>query len=317
VALKIPPPDFRYVWLMPGPPGAAFALAMGTMGIGAFAIALWSGGQNPASLGLTLLGGAFSALFLLRSEPKERRGVREVAMAIVPWGVLVEPDTEPRVLHWPAVRKISVQVSHSMHGGTPSVLSSVVTVETEREIFAGQTPGPAGLEGLMVHLDAYTDEAARPVALDLEGFEAAGEGATFPVVADLLRRAAELCSTARGAAELGLPAGGYRTIAEPTAAPETVALLRRILTSGIDAAPPADPRPLAAIVAARLGASALVPDLLRLVSSPHPVVAAVAKAAAIRLGAARNRAGAIDEVAAFLFEEDYERILRFTEGPEV
>jgi hypothetical protein len=302
---------------MPGTPSAAFALATGTIGLGSLGIALWSGGHHPISLGLTLLGGSLGALVLARAAPHPRRGAREVAMAIVPWGVLVEPDTDPRVLHWPAVRRIAVQVSHSMHGGTPAVVSSVVTVETEREILAGQTPGPAGLEGLTVHLDAYAVEAARPVALDLEGFEAAGDGATNPVMADLLRRAEDLCGTARGAAELGLPPGGYRTIAEPAATPETIALLHGILTSGTEAAPPADPRPLAAIVAARLSARELCPDLLRLVSSPHPVVAAVAKAAALRLGAARNRAGAIDEVAAFLFEEDYDRIARWAERPEV
>jgi hypothetical protein len=207
-----------------------------------------------------------------------------------------------------------VEAAHTMQGGTPAVVFSLVTIETEREILAGRTPGPAGLEGLTVNLDAYAEEAARPVAFDLSGFEPARAGVTDPVMADLLGRAADLCDTARGAAELGLLPGGYRTVAAKTAAPEAIDLLRRVLTSGIDAAPPADPRPLAAIVAARLGARALVPELLRLVSSPHPVVAAVTKAAAIRLGAPRNRAGAIDEVAAFLFEEDYERIARWAEG---
>src|SRR5262249_20720916 len=108
-----------------------------------------------------------------------------------------------------------------------------------------------------------------------------------------------------------------RTIASPTAAPETIALLRRILTNGLDAAPPADPRPLAAVIAVRLGAKELVLELLKLVSSPHPVVAAMAKAAANRLGAPRNRAGAIDEVASFLFEEDFESIVRWTEEPPI
>lgn len=316
MARKIPPPDFRYVWLMPGPPGAALALAVGTIGLGALGVALWSGGHHPVSLGLALTGGALGALTVARAQGPRRGDAREVAMAIVPWGVLVEPDTEPRVLRWPAVRKIAVQVAHTMHGGTPAVVSSLVTIETEREILAGRTPGPAGLEGLTVNLDAYAEEAARPVAVDLSGCEPVRAGVTEPVMADLLRRAAELCETAQGAAELGLLPGGYRAVAAKTASPEAVDLLRRILTSGIEAAPPADPRPLAAIVAAHLAACALVPELLRLVSSPHPVVAAVAKAAAIRLGAPRNRSGAIDEVAAFLFEEDLERIARWAEGAE-
>jgi hypothetical protein len=74
---------------------------------------------------------------------------------------------------------------------------------------------------------------------------------------------------------------------------------------------PADARPLAAMVAALLRLQSLVPDLLRLASSPHPLVAAVAKAAAMRLGAGKNRAGAIAEVAAFLFDEDLDRLERW------
>jgi hypothetical protein len=299
---------------MPGPSHAALAVTVGLIGLASLELGLSSSGSQPFSLGYTLTIGALLSLTLARAEERRRKGTREVAMAIVPWGVLVEPDTDPRVLRWPAVRSVGVQVLHTMHGGTPAVVSSVVTVRTFHESLAGRTAGPVGLEGLTVNLEAYAEEAARPVALDLEGFEASGNGATEPVMADLLRRAADLCESARGAAHLGLPPGGYRSVASRTAAPETIALLRRILGGSLSSAEPADPRPLAAIVAARLGASALVPDLLRLVSSPHPVVAAVAKAAAIRLGAPRNRAGAIEEVAAFLFEEDYDQISRWAEG---
>jgi hypothetical protein len=57
-----------------------------------------------------------------------------------------------------------------------------------------------------------------------------------------------------------------------------------------------------------LGARDLVPDLLRLVSSPHPIVAAFAKAAALRLGAPLNRAGTLSEIGPFLFDEDLDAI---------
>jgi hypothetical protein len=63
-----------------------------------------------------------------------------------------------------------------------------------------------------------------------------------------------------------------------------------------------------------VGARELVPQLLHLVSAPHPIVAATAKAAALRLGAPQCRAGAIDEVAAFLFDEDRERLERWAIG---
>jgi hypothetical protein len=252
---------------------------------------------------------ALAAGALAGGRARRRLGVREAAMAIVPWGILVDPDTEPRILRWPGIRRITVDVAHTMQGGTPAAVASVVTVDTGRELLAGRALGAVGLEELTVHLDAYAQEAARPVALDLEGLEEAGDGATEPVMSDLLGRARDLCTTGWGAVQLGLPPGGYRSMAVSTAGPDTLELLRSIL--GASPGLSADARPLASIVAVLLGARELVPDLLRLVSAPHPVVAAVAKAAALRLGAPQSRAGAVDEVASFLFEEDHQRLERW------
>ncbi len=315
---RIPPPDFRYVWLLPGPGSATLALGGAAAAATSVAAMLWVGGHHPPSVSFLVAGAALAAGALAGREKRRPEGgmrAREAAMAVVPWGVVVLSDTEPRVLRWPAIRAITVDALHTMAGGTPAVVSSVVTVDTGRELLRGRTTGAAGLEGLVANLDAYTEEASRPVALDLEGAEPACADGTEPVMGELLARAEELCTTARGAVRLALPAAGYRSIAAASAGPETVALLRSILAPG-GSAPvvAADARPLASIVAVLLGARDLVPDLVRLVSSPHPVVAAVAKAAAIRLGAPRNRAGAIDEVAAFLFEEDHLRIEQWAEG---
>jgi hypothetical protein len=296
---------------MPVTGSARLALAVTTavsVGLGAV---LWGGGHHPLSTRVILTGAALAAGALVGSKgrsPGVRFGARAATMAVVPWGVLVNPDTELRVLRWPAIRRVTVDVSHTLRGGTPAIVASVVTVDTGRERLAGRTWGPAGLEGLTVNLDAYAEEAARPVALDLEGLEEVASGATEPMMAELLARADDLCTSARGALLLGLPPGGYRTIAAHTAGPEARALLHGVLT---ELPSLADARPLAAILAAQLGARELVPDLLRLVSSPHPVVAAVARAAAVRLGAAQRRAGAVDEVAAFLFDEDRERLERW------
>jgi hypothetical protein len=296
---------------MPGPGSIGFALATAGTAVVATAGLFWGSTHHPVGAGVVVAAAALATGALMRGQhPGVRRpgGARQVAMAVVPWGVLVDPDTEPRVLRWPAVRAVTVDVAHTMRGGTPAVVGTVVTIDTGHERLSGRTVGAAGLEGLTVNLAAYAEEAARPVALDLDGFEEAGDGATEPVVADLFDRARELCTTGRGAVRLALPPGGYRSVAGAAAGPETLKLLRGILT-GSDRAPgPADPRPLAAVVAALLGARALVPALLGLASAPHPVVAAVAKAAAIRLGAGRNRAGSIGEVAPFLFEEDRERL---------
>lgn len=323
---RVRPPDFRYVWLTPGSSSAGAAFAAALVGVAGCGLALMTSGQPPLSLVLTLGAGTAWALSFLRSQKPEparaafstRFGAlpgraREVAMAIVPWGVVVDPDAEPRVFRWPAVRGVSVQSTHTLRGGTPSVVASVVTVQTDHDLLAGRTPGAVELERLLVDLEGYAEEAQRPVAGDLDGLEPVGDGTIEPVVAALFRRAGEFCTTAAGATRLALPAGGYRAVAMHAAGPETIALLRCILAADLET--PADPRPLAAAIAGLLGARELVPDLLELVSSPHPIVAGVAKAAALRLGAPPNRAGAVDEVAAFLCDEDVALLERWSTLP--
>src|SRR5687767_14902869 len=137
------PPDFRYVWLTPGPASAAVTMAFGSVGTAGLGLALWSADPRPLSLGLTLGMGAVTALVLARNERRAAllRGAREVAMAVVPWGIIVAPDTEPRVLRWPAIQKVSVDVTHTMRGGTPVIVASFVTVQTAREVLAGRAPG--------------------------------------------------------------------------------------------------------------------------------------------------------------------------------
>lgn len=307
---KAQPPDFRHVWLLPGH-APVVHLGLAAMGLATVGAGLWVGGHQGMALLLTLSASAVTAFSFARPERRAppARGALEVAMAIVPWGVVVTPDTEPRVLRWPAIRRVTVDVTHSLRGGTPAILASLVTIETDREVLAGRTSGAVDLERLVVNLESYADEASRPAARDLDGVEPIDEGGTEPVAAALLREAGELCTTSGGAARLSLPSANYRAVATRLAAPETIAHLRAVLASEAHGA--ADPRPLAAIVAGELGARALVPDLLRLVSSPNPMVAACAKAAALRLGAPQSRAGAVDEVAAFLFDEDLELISRW------
>jgi hypothetical protein len=55
-------------------------------------------------------------------------------------------------------------------------------------------------------------------------------------------------------------------------------------------------------------AIALVPELVQLTQCPHPLVAAFAKQAARKLGAARAKTGTLDEVAPFLFEGERARL---------
>jgi hypothetical protein len=292
----------------------AAAVLGATGSAAAVGLGLWHGAQQPLLLALALLGAATSALSIRRGARVAwpRRGARPVAMAIVPWGVHVAPETDPRVLRWPAVRRVTVDVTHTLRGGTPDALASVVTVFTEREVLAGRAPGAVPLEALLANLAGYSAEAARPAAADLDGLEPLAGGAAEPAAKTLLAGADALCRSADGAARLRLPAGDYRHVALRAAGPETLEVLRAALAAGLDA--PADPRPLASVVTALLGARELVPDLVRLVSSPHPLVAACAKASALRLGAPQSRAGSVEEVEAFLFAEDFELLDAWSRG---
>ena len=290
-------------------------MAAGTLGVAGCSIALWAG-FDVLSVGLSLLGGAV-ALGLSRAGKvlQPAQGAHEVAMAIVPWGVLVTPDTEPRVIRWPAVRRVTVDLSHTIRGGTPAILSSLVTIDTDREILAGRSAGAVDLASLVANLQDYAREAERPVAGDLGGTEAIGDGVTEPVGEALVRAAEMLCEGGEGQGQLLLPNSGYRRAAARGDARDAVEVLRGALESGPGCA--ADPRALAAVLAGMLGARELLPELLLLTSSPHPVVAAFAKAAALRLGAPPNRAGSVDEVAAFLCEDDVEIGKRWcAEAPE-
>jgi len=308
------------VWLVPGPSFRALTLAAGTVGLSSLGLALgpetaaWSLTAGSLPIGLAVAGGAAFAVGILRQiqRPRAPSGAREVSMAIVPWGVVIDPGAEARILRWSAVRKVDVEVKHTLRGGTPAIVSSVVTVQTEHEVLAGHAVGAVGLESLTVNLDAYADEAARPLATDLDGTEELDEDGIAPVVGLLLRHAQELCSTSQGAARLFLPAGDYRRASLRAPGPETVAVLGRALVGDVPGS--ADPRPIAALCAAVLGADAVTSRLLRLSNAPHPVVAAVARAVALRLGVAPAKVGSLEELDEFLYEEDREIIARIAQG---
>lgn len=309
--------------LVPGPNFRTLTIAAGSVGISSVGLALgpdgalWSITSGVVPLGLAAIAGTAFAVGITRQWLRLKAPVeaREVHMAIVPWGVIIDLRAEPRILRWPAVRNIEVAVKHTLEGGTPSIVSSVVTVRTEREAFSGHAFGAVGLETLMANFEAYAQEASRPISADLDGFESFEDGETSPVVAELLKRAVELCSTGRGAAELSLPPGGYRVMAVSKTSPETLTLLARVLEGDMPGG--ADPRPLAALVVALLGAKDLVPTLVRLANRPHPMVAAVARASALRLGVPLAKAGSLDEMSEFLSDEDRYALERFAAGAPV
>lgn len=303
MARAAPPPDFRYVALDPGPSSREVSLYATGAGIATFGAGLaLGGGAEAGTLAAAALAGAVTALFVARRRgpvlPGAGRG--SAHMAIVPWGVLVHSEPTPRVLRWAAVKSVGVEFVHEMDHATPSTRWSVVRIVTEREVLGGRTPGDVSLERLQAHLPAYAAEAARPVALDLDGTEAIDRDFGEHSLDRLFDSAARLLSSGLLLERLSLPPASYREARPRATSDEASRVLRAIIEGEVDT--PADPRPLACVVAAELGAKQLLHAIVELTTSPHPLVAALARAAAIRLGAPVKRVGSLQEIAAFLPE---------------
>ncbi len=299
-----PPPDFRYVGLEPGPsPAAVKAISTGA-GAAVFGAGIAVGGVDAASLGVSSALGAFTWWTTARRMQPRQPAATPRSMAIVPWGVLVHGEEQARVLRWAAVQGIDVDFVHEMDHATPTTRWSIVTVDTGGERYGGRVPGTASLERLQVHLESYASEASSTVALDVDGRVAADEVGLQPVFEQVLAEARRLLHTGEIAERLTMVASGYRQAPAPT--PQTVAELRLLLQGSMDTT--ADPRPLAAVIAAELEATDLLSDTAKLATSPHPLVAAVSRAAALKLGGNVRQIGAVTEVSEFLPERDLEQI---------
>jgi hypothetical protein len=313
-ATLAPAPDFRYVGLDAGPRSRFGVWASAAVGAATLTAGLWHG-VTPRGVLLTALAGVTGMMALRRvgaPQLAKKWNGRPVPMGIVPWGILVDPDHHPRVLRWPAVKGVHVEMLHGRDQGTPTTVWSVVTVETEKgETLVGRASGAVSLDRLMAHLAPYSREQAHVVALDLDG-ERAGEGPLEPDVEPLLAAVRTWLDSAEASTRLDLPPSGYRSVGARAASERTVSALREVLRDRRERI--VDPRAFAAACAAELHARELAEDLLPLVQSPHPVIAAVAKAAAKRLGAATARVGALDEVAPFLMEHDVEALRAWSDG---
>jgi hypothetical protein len=294
--VRAPPPDFRYVGLAIEDRDARARLTVpaATAVVVVAGAALHGGVIEAVTLGAATLAG----LDLARRVA--RRGRTRGSLAIVPWGILLSDGADLRVLPWPAVRRVHVQAHHRRDEGTAIVTDSAVVIETAREVFRAVAPGSVGLESLCVSVERWADEASCPIAIDLEGTRSLDVEPAEPQLAQLVAVADQLARRIRG--PLGHAPIGYRGASDADAWRTAWGRLRSVLRSR--ELPSADPRPLAALVAARLGAIGCVPDLLRLVSAPSGFVALVAKAAALRLGAPLERAGDLEEVGAFVPPED-------------
>jgi hypothetical protein len=301
-----PAPDFRYVGLEPIT-APRLGVAVTALGVGV-GVTLAAGS---VSAGHAALAGAVASLLAAFTLRGSRRGAvtnGSARMAIVPWGVLVEIDDTPRILRWAAVRSIDIEMSRARRLLVVPAVSSRVAIATDRDRFVGTAVGTVSLEQLVQHVEAYASEQATPIALDLDGER--GERDSVEVVEPgcemLIAAARDWLETAAAMVQLGLEPAGYRKAASRGATPRALEVLRRVLR---DRAPrEVDNRAFAAVVAAELGAKALVPDLVALAQCPHVLVAAVARLAARKLGAPRAKTGTLDELAPFLFDADRERL---------
>jgi hypothetical protein len=302
-----PTPDFRYVGLEP--------IAAPRLGVAATAFGLGAGvtlAMSGLDLRQALVAGALASImsaFALRGAGTPAIATGSVRMAIVPWGVLVETAETPRILRWAAVRKIEVETSRAHHLLAGAALSSRVAITTDRDRFVGEAVGAVALERLVEHVDAYANEQATPIALDL-ALEPRGNAETTeasePGCEMLISTARDWLGAADAVAVLGLAPAGYRRTSALAPTARAVDVLRRVLR---DRTPKdADPRAFAAVVAAEIRADELLPDLVALAQCPHPTVAAVARQAARKLGASRAKTGTLDELAPFLFEADRARL---------
>lgn len=294
--------------LAPGLSPVHMAVAAAGASTGLTGMLLLATGPDTASLVLSLVAGGVTALTMRGRGAFQmfRRGkARPVAMAIVPWGVLIRPDEEGevRVLRWSGVRSVAVESIHTKDTtGSPQTTWSFVTVETSNERLLGRTVGPVPLERLVAHLSAYAAESSLPVAFDLQGEQAGGQVGFEAVARPLLSRVRGYLTTADGVEALSLRDAGYRRLSSWRASRETIEVLReRLWETPLTGA---DTRAFAALVAAEVGATELVPELLRLVTTAHPLTAAAAKAAARRLGVEPTKTGTLEEVAPFLDDDD-------------
>lgn len=296
-----PPPDFRYVGLEAAP-RVPIGVVAALTGVAATVGTGLSCGFGSRAAALAAMCAAATTFALRRAGgPARAAAAASVPMAIVPWGVLIEPQQGARILRWAAIERVVAHVTYATDTGTPESLWSMVTVETPRERLAGRAPGAVPLERLQVHVEAYADEAAHALALDLSG-DVAGAGPGEPQIEPLLSAARAFVESAAASSRLGLPPSSYRSIAARAPSPRAIAELRDVLCDR--RARHIDPRAFAAVIAAEIDARELVPALLALTSCPHPLIAAVARAAAQKLGVSSARTGSLAEVAPFVSDVD-------------
>lgn len=226
------------------------------------------------------------------------RGQTAVAMTVTPWGVLTDEPLRWSSIEWIGHTELArpqLQLRRSPDDEQRSW--SLLTVRARGAELTGECILEPALDVLDVLLAPYALDGSRPLALTFDDREGPSVAPHQPGAArDVLAAARGLLQTEAGKELIEVSAEGYRA-SRMTVRPGTEGLLDRYL---VEAPAGTDRGALAAALAGELELVGLVDRLCELVTSPNPVVAGVAKAAALRLGAHRARAGRIDELHPFL-----------------
>lgn len=297
VRRRLVPAELRHLELEPAKlrDGGYAAAAMGAATTFGAAVAL----KIPALLVAVpvIAVGAYAVERLFVA--KRSTGQTPTAMLITPWGIVAGG-----AIPWSAIEAIHhaelVQPQFQSRSGEEQVAHSRLTVRAGGAVMVAERKYESMLDVLDAVLGQYAAEGSRPVALDLDEHGATSLPAQPGATRDVLAAARALLQSDAGKELVEVSADGYRA-SRTVVRPGTEGRLDRLL---IEAPSGADAGPLAAVLAAELELDGLVDRLCELVTAPNPVLAGIAKAAALRLGAHPSRAGRLSELHPFLDHAD-------------
>jgi hypothetical protein len=164
--------------------------------------------------------------------------------------------------------------------------------------YVGETAYDHGLASLGVDFARYAEESRRPIALGLEADSSSVDPSAPGAFAEVRENARRFLAVGEGRAFRSIQLASYRD-RQSGVSEEARHALRRAIECHPERC---DPGPYAAVLAVELGHAAAVGSLVAHILSPNPLVAAVFKAAARRLGASPMQSGKIDEVRPFVSE---------------
>lgn len=275
----------RYVHLTPGPSGhASFPVRavrdgiVGACAAGSAAL-LAIGRAGPGLLAGALLGVGVASLASVRAKP------RGAALALVPWGILVDGASAINAVRWHGVRALDVRY-RAMGDGT---VRARIEVDSVAGSFVGWASDAVDLGALTGQLDEVAAASARPLAVDLDGRAAVHDGEPF---VERIVDAARHLVAIDGDRLFELEPLSYR--GRGRAGHATGSRVARVLRDLLQEQRAPDPSGLVAAIACELRVEELSPELSRLADAPHPAVAALSRAALSRIRARSSSADADD-----------------------